>query len=157
MPLPPLTTRLIAVIFALCLVVAVIGCENEEGNTPADTTNATIELVGSWTDAFGTVETITATDWNAKGSGFESKTSIVEHDNGANWAITQSSKDEAYNPDKFSKRIWKEPKDGVLYYCTVVFAQDTAELAKATTLTADDSDLDGKGCGGFPWSKLTAK
>jgi len=143
--------------FCLCLVVAAVGCESEDGNTPADTTPTTIEIAGEWNDNFGTLETITADAWTAKGTGFESKTTIVEHDNAANWAITKSSADDAYSANKFAKRIWIEPKDGVFHYCSVVIKQDTAELAKATTLTANDSDLDGKGCGGFPWSKLTEK
>lgn len=136
------------------------GTTGDAVGTAADTAkpaNKSIEVAGTWADPFGTTETITATDWNAKGSGFESKSSVVEHDNKDNWAITQSSADDPYSANKFSKRVWTEPKDGAFHYCSVVFGQETADLAKATTLTADDGDLDGKGCGGFPWSKLTAK
>lgn len=126
-----------------------------DASAPSDTAAAApIELVGQWKDPFGTVETITATEWNAKGAGYESKSTIAWYDNAANAAITQSSADDPYTANKFSRRVWTEPTAGGFHYCTVVFGLDTLALAQASTATADDKDLDGKGCGGFPWSKV---
>lgn len=71
-------------------------------------------------------------------------------------AISVNAKDDPYNPGKFNKVVWTEPKGGVFSYCTVTFGKDTAALAESATETADANDLNGKGCGGFPWTKLTA-
>lgn len=147
--------RPLTAVFVVCLFAAIGGCESDEA-TEASTPKG-IEVAGTWTDPFGTVETITDTTWDAKGQGFESQSAVVEFDNAARWAITRSSAEDAYSPNKFSKRIWRAPKDKTFYYCSVVFGLDTAELAKASTATADAGDLAGKGCGGFPWSKMTAQ
>ena len=142
---------------AVCLSLCLSACGSDDGSGGGTPASKTIEVAGVWTDDFGTTETISDTIWDAKGSGFESKSTVVAFDNGANWAITRSSPEDAYTANKFSKRVWLEPADKTLRYCSVVFGLDTLELAKATTLTADSGDLDGKGCGGFPWTKLTAK
>ena len=140
----------------LSLVALLCACSSDaDGGRGAGWTE--IELVGAWVDPFGTVVTITATDWNGKGKDFEFKTKIVAHDNTENWAVTQSSADDTFNANKFGKQVWTEPKAGIFHHCTVVFGLDSVELAKASTKTADDNDLEGKGCGGFPWTKLTGK
>lgn len=134
---------------ALALFV-LAGCEssgNAAGSTPAG-----IEIVGTWTSAFGE-EKIANDSWTA--NGFTSK--IAASDNVKNVAYTQNPADAKFSPSAFNKIVWTEPKSDSFYYCTVDFGLASLDLAKATTKTADDKDLDGKGCGGFGWTKLTRK
>ncbi len=116
----------------------------------ADTAAAVFELIGTWATPYGTDDVITQTMWN--------KAKIVEFDNAANLGFTQEPADDPYNPNKFNKVIWTEPKNNSFYYCIVDYGKDSLALAKASTLTADASDPDNKGCGGsFPWTKATKK
>lgn len=120
------------------------------GDGAADgTPAAAIELLGTWTTNFGSDETITADKWGPQ--------KIAAFDNATNVAYTQNPPDDKYGPNKFSKQVWTEPKGNVFYYCTVDYGKDSMDLAKASTLTADDKDLAKAGCGGFGWTKMTKK
>lgn len=140
------------------------GCDSDAGSASAttqsdastsdsgsgDTMAAVFELIGTWATPFGTDDVITQTMWN--------KAKVVEFDNAANVGFTQEPADDPYNPNKFNKVIWTEPKNNSFYYCMVDYGKDSLALAKASTLTADASDPDTKGCGGkFPWTKATKK
>lgn len=127
-----------------------------DGTASADSTAGTettaavsIEVAGIWTTNFKTEEEITDKKWSFM--------LMTEFDNAKNVAYTQNAADDKYNPSKFNKIVWTEPKADVFYYCTVDFGKDTLALAKASTLTADDKDLDKKGCGGFGWTQMTKK
>jgi len=107
-----------------------------------------LEIIGVYDDNFMGVQTITADDWN--------DAKIVGYDNDANIVYTQAPADDMFNPNKFGKTVYTEPKNGSFYFCTVEFALDTLADAKASKTTADDSDPDNTGCGGdFPWTKAT--
>ena len=108
-----------------------------------------IEIAGTWTSSFGGNETVTSYQWGG--------VTVVEYDNGANWAVTQNAEDAEFNPGKFNKIVWTEPEGGRFYYCWVDFGKDTAAEAKASTNTADASDPETSGCGGFPWTRLAAQ
>jgi hypothetical protein len=113
---------------------------------------AALELIGEYDDNFDGTQTITAKDWNG--------TEIVEYDNDANVVYLRNANDAKYNPGKFVKNVYTEPtQDGTFSFCTIEFALDTLEDAKASTKTADDSDLtkDGTGCNGFSWTTATPK
>ncbi len=147
----------VAICLALAVLLCACGSAADADKSDAAAASTEIELVGTWTDEFGTVVTITATDWNGKSKDYEFESKIVQYDNAENWAVTRNSIDEKHNADKFDKQVWTEPKAGIFHHCTVVFGLDSVELAKASTATADTNDLQGKGCGGFPWTKLTGK
>lgn len=114
---------------------------------------AAIEIAGTYNDNFGGSETIASDKWQFS---FGTST-IAEYDNAKNNAYLQAPADDKFNPSKFSKIVWTEPKADSFYYCTVVIGAATLDLAKASTLTADDKEPEKSGCGGFGWTKLTKK
>jgi hypothetical protein len=123
-----------------------------DGAGGAQGETAALELIGEYADNFDGEQIITATDWNG--------TTIVEYDNDANVVYLQNADDAKYNPGKFVKNVYTQPaKDGSFSFCTIEFALDTLEDAKASEKVADDSDLtlDGKGCNGFSWTTATPK
>ena len=108
-----------------------------------------IEVGGSFTTSFDTVEVIDSDTWNG--------TPVVAYDNKTNEAVLANPEDAEWNPGTYSKVLWIQPDwDGTFYYCTVAFALATeAQAMAAATDEADASDPDNGGCGGFPWTKLT--
>ncbi|MBM4343502.1 MAG: hypothetical protein FJ100_09010 [Deltaproteobacteria bacterium] len=114
---------------------------------------AAIEIAGTYNDNFGGSETIASDKWQFS---FGTST-IVQYDNAKNDAYLQAPADDKFNPSKFSKIVWTEPKVDSFYYCTVVIGAATLDLAKASTLTADDKNPEKTGCGGVGWTKLTKK
>lgn len=106
-----------------------------------------IAIAGTWKNNFGGSDVISSRKWNTA--------AMSLFDNTKRWAITQNADDDQYNPSKFSKVVWTAPSGGSFYYCMVDFGLDSLALAQATTKTADDSDPDKSGCGGFSWTKLS--
>ena len=107
-----------------------------------------IAIIGTWDDTWGSSTTVTNNSWGDM--------AITRFDNTARFAITQNPADAEYNPGKYSKNLWTTPQGNSFYYCTVEYGQDTADAAEHTTKTADVNDLNGAGCGGFPWTKYVA-
>ncbi len=107
-----------------------------------------LTIAGVWSSTFGGYSEISTTAWD--------DATIVKLDAAGRTAIVQNPATAKYNPSQFSKLAWTAPASGSFYYCTVDYGLATAELASATTKTADDSAPDKSGCGGFPWTKLTA-
>ena len=116
--------------------------EPEDDPTPV----AALAISGRWASSFGGVEAISSESWGSA--------KVVEYDNGQRWAVTQNSATAEYNAGKFNKLVWTQPKDGVFYYCWVDFGLDTAQAAKNSDKTADDSNPDESGCGDFSWTKV---
>ena len=106
-----------------------------------------LEIRGLWVTPFETAEGITSHKWGTA--------TMIEYDNKTNSAITQMPADDMWNPSKFSKIVWTELAEGSFHYCTVEFGLDTAEAARSSTKTADDSDPDNSGCGMFAWTKMS--
>jgi hypothetical protein len=124
--------------------------------TNNDTNNGTngstdIEILGTWDNSFDATETIATTTWD---NGFEE--SIIElYGNDDNYAVLHSPIDAEYAPDTYSLVEWTEIDTDSFYYCTVDFALDSVDEALNSAAVADANDLDGEGCGGFPWTKMT--
>lgn len=78
----------------------------------------------------------------------------IRWDNAKRTAVSQNSADDTFSPNTFNLVRWAKGPDGAFFYCTVDYGHATAELAEASTKTADDADLEGKGCAGFPWTRL---
>ena len=133
-------------IVAASVLFACSSSDDKQSSKQAD-----IELMGSYSTDFGD-ETITDSDWSSSSYA----PSIVSYDNDLNFAVLQDPDDGMGSGITFEKRIWTEPKDGAFAYCTVDFGLKTADDAKASTKTADASDLD-KGCSGFSWTQDKAK
>jgi hypothetical protein len=116
---------------------------------PADAALALpIEIAGTWMSNFGFTETISSDAWGV--------TAVIKYDNSQNVAITQSPPDDMFNPDKFNKIVWTEIAGDQFYYCYVDYGRDTAEDAENTTNTADATDPENGGCGGFAWTRMNA-
>ena len=110
-----------------------------------------IEIEGRWHNNFGGTEVIDAESFTFAGS----TATVIEFDNMANSMISQNAADAMFSPGKFNRIVWTEKKAGAFYYCTVDYDLDTADAARTTTKTADSSDPDNTGCGGFSWTKLS--
>jgi hypothetical protein len=111
------------------------------------TGTAPIAIAGKYSDDYGDKPIISSRWWDS--------TWVQQFDNTQRWAIVQSPANDKYTPNKFSKNVWTAPVAGTFYYCTVDYGLDSADLALASTKTADDSAPDKSGCGGFSWTKLT--
>lgn len=121
--------------------------DGEDSDDPGPTG---IEISGTWESNFGTTESISSEAWD--------DASIVDFDNGENFAITRNPDDAEFNPGKYNRIVWTEPASGSFYYCWVAFGLESEEEAGASDATADASDPETTGCGGSnPWTKLTAK
>ena len=133
-------------LFALSFSLPACGSNNTDESNTDD-----IEIAGSWESNFGGLETITSDAWANEWL----TTTVIEYSNDNNWAINQNPDDDEFNPSQFSKVVWTEPTVDAFYYCTVAFGLDTADDARSATETADNSDPDNSGCGGFGWTKLS--
>lgn len=134
------------------------GSDDDDAATPGTTH---IEIEGSWSSDFGGTETIDDDSWSTSYGAQD----IVAYSNGDREAVLSGP--DFTDPEKtvFSRVVWTEPADGIFYYCTATFGCETAEL----TATGDDdddnkvcdppmvdeTDLDGAGCAGFSWTKLS--
>ncbi len=128
-----------------------VATNNNSNNGTNNTANLDIEILGTWDNSFDATETITATTWN---NGFEE--SMIElYGNDDNYAVLLSPIDAEFAPDTYSLIEWTEIDADSFYYCTVDFALDSVDEALNSTEVADASDLDGEGCGGFAWTKMT--
>ena len=107
----------------------------------------TIAVEGTWTTNFCSLEVISRVAW--------SKSWLRGFVNAERVAYTQNPEDASYAPGRFNKLVWTTAGDGSWHYCTVDFDLETLEAAKASDKTADAKDLNGAGCGGFPWTQMT--
>ncbi len=111
-----------------------------------------IAIAGTWTSDFGE-EIITNTTW----SNYLVQT-VVAFDNATRTAILRNPPDAEWGPNDYSRVEWIGPEGDTLRYCVVVYGQTSEEAARNTAAEGvDQADLDGTGCAGFPWSKLTRK
>ena len=139
----------LCILFSLLLVACDSG---DDSSSSSSTTTTELELIGSWTNNYDGTETITEESWD---NGY-SVVAISSYDNDQNWAVVQSPEDDEYTPNQYSKIVWTEEDAGVVHYCTVSFGLDTLEQAEASEDTSDNSAPADGGCGGFPWTSLTA-
>jgi hypothetical protein len=133
-----------------------VGCGDDDDDKKGENASGSgsaseIEIAGTWAGEFDDTEVIDSDTWEFSYASAE----IVDFDNSKNVAITKNPADAEYDPGKYNKIVWTEPKDGEFYYCTVDFGLDSVAEAKASEAEADETDLDEIGCGGFAWSKLS--
>jgi hypothetical protein len=142
-----------------------LGCE--EGDiTPQTSENTHIEIEGSWgNELFGQSEVIDDTTWSTDFGSGPTVLEIVEFSNAERHAVLKGA--DYIDPEKtvYSRNVWTAPEGDSFYFCTASYGCETPEL----TATGDDdddnkvcdppmpdeTDLDGNGCGGFSWTKLT--
>jgi len=119
----------------------------------ASDVDANIEVEGTWDTNFGGREVIDSDSWNAAGTDWVYKASVLEYDNATNVAYTQTSADDPYSALKYNKVVWTDRQSSTFYYCTVDYGLDTLADAKASPKVADTSSLETTGCAGGPWTK----
>lgn len=105
-----------------------------------------LEIVGSYTDDFGDVHTISETEWTNSAGSF----AISQYSNEEMWLVAQNGETNMYNPSQWSRFDWAWDAEQ-LYYCQSVY--DGATIEDALGGSADAADL-AMGCGGFAWSLL---
>lgn len=126
----------------LALLAATSACSGDAEDT--------LEIIGRYEDNFGGEQIITAQAWNGS--------AIVGYDNDKNVVYTQFPDDDLFNPSKFTKTVYTEPRAGSFYFCMVEYSLDTLAEARSSDADADASDPETSGCGGeFPWTKATKK
>lgn len=114
----------------------------------------TLEIAGTWEDEFGTnyeIDDVAVKTGSEFGS---SSIYLTQIDNAAQWVIGQNAQENEYNPCLYSRLEWHWEGEE-LYVCQSVFMAGS-EIAAEKAPMADSGDLE-TGCGGFSWSKLTAK
>lgn len=120
---------------------------------PGDTGADGLEIVGTYTDAFGTSHEISDSAWIQTFPGYEPMSfDISAWDNAERWVVARNGEDNAYDAGMWSRFDWSAGSDGHLYYCQSVFSAESEQ--GATDAPAAGEDLDA-GCGGFSWTDLT--
>jgi hypothetical protein len=123
--------------------------ETDAGETAGDGDGDGIEIAGDWTDEWGSMHTISDTQWQQDADVY----ALTSFDNDLAFAVGQNGPDNAFNPDLWSRFDWAWVGTD-LFYCQTSF--DAASEADAeSTARPDDTDPATGGCGGmFPWTKL---
>lgn len=121
------------------------------GGFPWTRLRRAISIRGEYESNFDGLETVTATVWQQGGAPMR----LVDWDETENWVVTQNDDEADFNPGLFNRIEFTEPDaSGSFYYCFVEFGLSTADEARDSTATADASDPETTGCGGFPWTRL---
>jgi hypothetical protein len=133
------------------LIAAIPACGDSQEGGGGGEGEATLELIGDFTDGFGTVFSVT-TETVTLGIGESASVFIVlSFDNEDDYLIAQNHEDNEYSGGLYSRFDWLE-EDGDMYYCQPAYDANDAAAAEATS--ADPTDME-SGCGGFGWSELT--
>jgi hypothetical protein len=151
--------------FSVALSAFSVGCE--EGDiTPGPSEDTHIEIEGTWgNELFGQTDTIDDTSWSTETSFGTTVSEIVEFSNAERYAVLGGPDLADSEKTVYSRVVWTAPDGDSFYVCTASYGCETPEL----TATGDDddknkvcdppmpdeTDLDGAGCGGFSWTKLT--
>lgn len=150
------TNRIFLLALTTALGFASAGCDGDDDEAPKkDTTPTHLEVAGNWENTgFGEEDAIDDVSWaQTFGGGTDSAlttvSTITKFDNATNTVIVEDEM------GAFGRWVWTEVDGDSFYYCMVDFGLASAEDAENSSKTADDGDLEGSGCGGFPWTKLT--
>lgn len=108
-----------------------------------------IEIAGAFRDQYDGTHRVNDEVWQMGASFFE----LLDFSNDERWAIAENAADNEFFPQSFSRFEWTR-EGGQLYFCQSVFAGSSEAEAREAP-RAEASDLVA-GCGGFPWSSLTA-
>jgi hypothetical protein len=132
--------QILTILFAMAFVM---NCANEEES---------LEINGSYTDAYATSHTISNDTWINGSSSY----TIVSYNNDINTIIAQNGTDNQFNPNKFSKFNYTDRSaDGKFYHCTVAYNAASLE-AVISVADADSSNPGTSGCGSFAWTQMTS-
>lgn len=138
-------------IFSLVLLTALSAC-NTSSDGESGSVQGPLEINGTYTDEFGTDQTITSSAWS---DSFANIFHILSYSNDSNYLIAKNDPANAFNPDLYSRFDWTRFNSD-LYYCQTAF--DAATAADAKAAQADPTDPTTGGCdvvGNFSWTNLT--
>jgi len=124
------------------------GGSNQE---PAET----LSISGSYSDEYNTSHVISAELWTITYEGMEPGLfHITKIDEELSYLIAQNDAQNDYAPEAWSRFDWLVNGEE-LWYCQSAYEAASAEEAEASV--ADPSDPSMSGCGGFPWTLLSAQ
>ena len=127
----------------------------------SELTAVALDLVGSYTDSWGTTHEIDGDGWEQVSSWSNdggvvtdsSKFVRLHHSNKQRWLIAQNDEDNSWNAGLFSRFDWTEV-EGQTYFCQTTYDSATAKEALEAA-AADAEDPANGGCGFSTWSALT--
>ena len=142
--------RLASSLLGLSLSLILVACGGDS-SPGVDVAAGPLEVRGSWSDNWGTDWEITGQRWGAW--------TVESFDNDANVGVVRYPADDIYSPNTYSKVAWTDVSetDRTWAYCSVNFGKDTAAAASDDPAAPDAGDLEGVGCGGFPWTLMVPK
>lgn len=133
-----------------------------------------LEINGKWQDNFNTTHEIFAEKsiltetnghWNTSSSYGNSNRSIVKFDNTTKTLYVKANDEPSWadcngNGTKgetgvpcYSRIVWTS-YNNKYYYCEIVYNKASLAEAEGDTTTADSSNPDSSGCGGFSWTRF---
>jgi hypothetical protein len=153
---------------SLVLSLGLVGCaEGDIAPAPGGDGDG-IEIEGTWENTdFGATQiyVIDGESWSADYGDGPTVSDIVEFSNSERYAVLSGP--DFMDPEKtvYSRNVWTEPAGDSFYFCTATFSCETVELTASgdgddesiacNATMPDETDLEGEGCAGFPWTKLS--
>jgi hypothetical protein len=125
-------------------------------------TATTLDLVGNYSDNYGTEHDISLVRWLQTSSWTDDGGTMTDaseftrlyHSNQQHWLVAENHADNAWNTGLFSRFDWVDV-EGQRYFCQTTYEAASAKAALELA-AADSSDPATAGCGSFAWSSLTA-
>ena len=151
--------KYVRAIIAIVCLIAVTGCGSKKKNDVNNTVSVeqaakTIEIVGNYLDEWGGEHVINAKRFIQVAGFGSSAFEILTYSNSKKYIIAKNSDHNDWYASQYSRFDWATV-NSQLYFCQTAYTATSAAQAESMT-PSDPSNLMG-GCGGFPWSKLTAQ
>lgn len=124
---------------------------NLEAGETGDSAEQVLEIVGDWVDDIASTYTITSDTWIQVVAGYTSQFNLLTFSNDDGFLIAQNADTNDWFANLYSRFDWTWVS-GELWVCQSAY--DAATEGDAEAASADDSDPENAGCGGFPWSHL---
>jgi hypothetical protein len=119
---------------------------------------APLAIAGEWVDSYGTDLTVSSSAYVSIYSGAQpSVVHVTYYDNLAGYLIGQNYGPGSYYPGLWSRVDWVVDTDDSLHVCTTHYAAPNATAAMVAHAEHDHALYASTGCGGYPFSALTAK
>lgn len=128
------------------------GDGGEEDGGDGGEQSSDIAIRGDWDFPGGGLLGVTNERWETDAS----LERVVDFDNAARSVITQKPPTDLQNPSKYSRYAWAALGADTFALCLVEYGRDTEEAARGGR-TADPDDLDGEGCLGLAWTRMTRR
>lgn len=121
------------------------------GGFPWTRLRPALSIRGRYMSNFGGMETVTSTSWSQGGPSM----GVVDWDEASRFVVTQNAPEAMFGANTFNKIEFTAPDGmGSFFYCFVDFGLMSAQAARTSTQTADASNPEMSGCGGFSWTRL---